>query len=59
VRARHPDICILVITGYPSLEHIRGIFTLNVFAYLTKPFSPALCRAFDKQPSEVLASIDF
>ena len=50
--ARHPDTCILVITGYPSLEHIRATFTLNVFDYLTKPFSPALCRAFDKRPTQ-------
>ncbi len=132
LRARHPSICIIVITGYPSLEDMRTTFKLNVFDYLTKPFSLAqlrqtlkkavesfglgaapqdrlrgrlghrikmmrvergwslkdlaaathlsisqissiergahlpsidsllaLCRAFDKRPSEVLASIDF
>jgi DNA-binding NtrC family response regulator len=131
-RARHPHTCIIVITGYPSFEDMRATFKLNVFDYLTKPFSlnqlrltlrnavetyglgsaphdrlrgrlghrikmlrverdwslkdlasetklsvsqissiergahlPSvesllgLCRAFDKRPSEVLASIDF
>lgn len=132
LQARYPSICIIVITGYPSLEDMRATFKLKVFDYITKPFSLAqlrqtlqtavdtfglgrapqarlrgrlghrikllrvergwslreiaaatnlsvsqissiergahlpsieslltLCRAFDKRPSEVLASIDF
>jgi DNA-binding NtrC family response regulator len=130
--ARHPGVCVVVVTGYPSLENMRASFKLKVFDYITKPFSLAqmrqvlrnaadtfglgrspqdrlrgrlghrikmlrverswslkdlsastrlsvsqissiergahlpsiesflaLCRAFDKRPSEVLASIDF
>lgn len=130
--ARHPGVCVIVVTGYPSLENMRTSFKLKVFDYITKPFSLAqmrqvlrnaadtfglgrspqdrlrgrlghrikmlrverdwslkdlsastrlsvsqissiergahlpsiesflaLCRAFDKRPSEVLASIDF
>lgn len=130
--ARHPGVCVIVVTGYPSLENMRASFKLKVFDYITKPFSLAqmrqvlrnaadtfglgrspqdrlrgrlghrikmlrverdwslkdlsactrlsvsqissiergahlpsiesflaLCRAFDKRPSEVLASIDF
>ena len=132
VLAAHPALCVIVITGYPSLEDMRATFKLRVFDYLSKPFSLAqlrqtlsnateqfglgrtmpdrlrerlghrikllrverdwslkdlaattrlsvsqissierganmpsvesllaLCRAFDKKPSEVLASIDF
>jgi FixJ family two-component response regulator len=132
LQSRHPGICVIVVTGYPSLEDMRTTFKLKVFDYLTKPFSLAelrqtlknavhcfglgvsaqdrlrgrlghrikmmrverdwslkdlaattklsvsqissiergahlpsiesllsLCRAFDKRPSEVLASIDF
>jgi DNA-binding NtrC family response regulator len=132
LQARHPGICVIVVTGYPSLEDMRATFKLKVFDYLAKPFSLsqlrqtlqnavttyslgqtpqdrlrgrlghrikmlrverkwslkdlagaarlsvsqissiergthmpsmesllALCQAFDKRPSEVLASIDF
>src|SRR5581483_6817800 len=37
--ARWPDLCIIVVTGYPSLEDMRATFKLRVFDYLTKPFS--------------------
>ncbi len=130
--SRWPDLCIIVVTGYPSLENMRATFKLRVFDYLAKPFSLsqlrqvlqnavqqfslgqtpqdrlrerlghrikllrverdwslrdlaaatklsvsqissiergtnlpsiesllALCRAFDRKPSEILASIDF
>jgi len=36
---RWPDLCIIVITGYPSLENMRATFKLRVFDYLAKPFS--------------------
>ncbi len=130
--SRWPDLCIIIVTGYPSLESMRATFKLRVFDYLAKPFSLsqlrqvlqnavrqfslgqtpqdrlrerlghrikllrverdwslkdlatatklsvsqissiergtnlpsvesllALCRAFDRKPSEILASIDF
>jgi DNA-binding NtrC family response regulator len=34
-----PDLCIIVITGYPSLENMRATFKLRIFDYLAKPFS--------------------
>lgn len=37
--ARWPDLCIVVVTGYPSLENMRATFKLRVFDYLAKPFS--------------------
>jgi DNA-binding NtrC family response regulator len=36
---RWPDLCIIIITGYPSLESMRATFKLRVFDYLAKPFS--------------------
>ena len=129
---RWPGVCVIVVTGYPSLEDMRATFKLKVFDYMSKPFSIsqlrqtlrnaaetfglgriaqerlrerlghrikmlrverdwslkdlaasarlsisqissierganlpsmesllAICRAFDKKPSEILASIDF
>lgn len=37
--SRWPDLCIVVVTGYPSLENMRTTFKLRVFDYLAKPFS--------------------
>lgn len=41
---RWPQLCVIVITGYPSLEDMRHTFKLRVFDYLTKPFSLAQLR---------------
>ena len=40
----HPEICIIVVTGYPSLEDMRATFKRKVFDYLAKPFSLAQMR---------------
>ena len=37
--ARWPNLCVIVVTGYPSLEDMRVTFKLRVFDYLSKPFS--------------------
>jgi DNA-binding NtrC family response regulator len=42
--ARWPELCIILITGYPSLESMRATFKLRVFDYLAKPFSIAQLR---------------
>lgn len=42
--SRWPDLCIIVITGYPSLENMRATFKLRVFDYLSKPFSLSQLR---------------
>ena len=39
VQARWPGICIIVVTGYPTLDDMRAKFQKNVFDYLPKPFS--------------------
>lgn len=41
---RWPGLCVVVITGYPSLEDMRATFKLKVFDYLAKPFSIAHLR---------------
>src|SRR5437660_11661785 len=35
--ARWPGICVIVITGYPSLEDMRTNFKLKVFDYIAQP----------------------
>jgi len=42
--ARWPSLCIIIITGYPSLEDMRTTFKLKVFDYIAKPFSLAQLR---------------
>ena len=37
--ARWPELCVIIATGYPSLEDMRATFKLKVFDYLAKPFS--------------------
>jgi DNA-binding NtrC family response regulator len=41
---RWPRMCIIIVTGYPSLEDMRATFKLRVFDYLAKPFSLAQLR---------------
>lgn len=42
--ARHPGLCVIIVTGYPSLEDMRATFKLKVFDYLAKPFTLAQLR---------------
>ena len=39
IRERWAKLCVVVVTGYPSMETMRETFKLDVFDYLTKPFS--------------------
>ncbi|HWF47291.1 MAG TPA: response regulator [Bryobacteraceae bacterium] len=41
---RWPELCIIVVTGYPSLEDMRATFKLRVFDYIAKPFSISQLR---------------
>lgn len=40
----HPALCVIVVTGYPSLEDMRATFKLKVFDYLPKPFTLSQLR---------------
>lgn len=42
--ARWPGLCVIIVTGYPSMEDMRATFKLKVFDYLAKPFSLAQIR---------------
>lgn len=39
IRQRWPRLCVIVVTGYPSLETMRQTFKQDVFDYIAKPFS--------------------
>jgi DNA-binding NtrC family response regulator len=44
LHARWPALCVIIVTGYPSLEDMRATFKMKVFDYLAKPFSLAQLR---------------
>jgi DNA-binding NtrC family response regulator len=44
IRQRWPRLCVIVVTGYPTLENMRQTFKQDVFDYLAKPFSVADIR---------------
>lgn len=50
--ARWPGLCVVVVTGYPSMEDMRNTFRLKVFDYLPKPFSLAQLRQTLKNAAE-------
>lgn len=39
IQQQWPDLCVVIVTGYPSLEDMRTTFKRQVFDYLAKPFS--------------------
>ncbi|RMD65846.1 MAG: response regulator [Planctomycetota bacterium] len=39
IRQRWPRLCVIVVTGYPSLETMRRTFKAEAFDYIEKPFS--------------------
>ncbi len=44
LQERWPETCLIVVTGYPSLEEMRQTFKRKAFDYLAKPFSLAQLR---------------
>jgi DNA-binding NtrC family response regulator len=50
--AKWPGLCVIVVTGYPSLEDMRATFKMKVFDYLAKPFSLAQLRQVLKNAIE-------
>ena len=44
LQAVYPGLCVIIITGYPSLEDMRATFKMKVFDYIAKPFSLAQLR---------------
>jgi DNA-binding NtrC family response regulator len=42
---RWPKLCVIIVTGYPSLDDMRAALKRKAYDYLTKPFSLAQLRA--------------
>ncbi|MEP6963247.1 MAG: response regulator [Acidobacteriota bacterium] len=49
---RWPGLCVIIITGYPSLEDMRATFKLKVFDYVAKPFTLVQLRQVLKNAVE-------
>ena len=45
IRAFDSDLCVIVMTGYPTVESAVGTLKAQAFDYLTKPFDPDQLRA--------------
>jgi DNA-binding NtrC family response regulator len=45
IRKRWSRLCVIIITGFPSLETMRSTFKRDVFDYLAKPFGIEELRA--------------
>ncbi|MCA9305068.1 MAG: response regulator [Phycisphaerales bacterium] len=52
LRKRWARLCIIVVTGYPSMETMRETFKRDVFDYLAKPFSINELRKTLQQAAE-------
>lgn len=52
IRRRWSKLCVIVVTGYPSLDSMRQTFRQDVFDYLAKPFSLAELRRALSQASQ-------
>lgn len=44
LRRRWERLCVVVITGHPTMDSMRQTFKRQVFDYVTKPFEPAELR---------------
>lgn len=55
LRARWPKLCVIVVTGYPSLDSMRQTFKRDVFDYLAKPFSLEELRRVLAQAADAFA----
>ncbi len=52
IRSRWARLCVVVLTGYPSLDSMRETFKRDVFDYLAKPFSADELRQVLGQAAE-------
>jgi DNA-binding response OmpR family regulator len=44
IRKRWTKLCVIVVTGYPSMDSMRQTFKQDIFDYIPKPFSMAELR---------------
>src|SRR5690606_3190171 len=52
IRKRWEKLCVIVVTGYPSLDSMRHTFKQDVFDYIAKPFSLSELRRVLGQAAE-------
>ncbi len=52
LRQRWPRLCVIVVTGYPSMDTMRETFKKDAFDYLAKPFSPDQLDAVLQQAAQ-------
>lgn len=53
LRERWEKLCVIVLTGHPTMDSMRQTFKKQVFDYVTKPFEPAeLKRVLAQAASE-------
>lgn len=52
IRERWEKLCVIIVTGYPSLDTMRATFKQDVHDYLAKPFSTDELRATLAQAAE-------
>jgi DNA-binding NtrC family response regulator len=55
IRKRWPRQCVIVVTGYPTLDSMRQTFKQDVFDYVTKPFGIDDLRRVIAQATEAFA----
>jgi len=54
IKKRWPKQCVIVVTGYPSLDSMRETFKRDVFDYIAKPFGLDDLRRVLAQATETL-----
>jgi DNA-binding NtrC family response regulator len=52
IKKRWPRLCVIIVTGYPSMETMRQTFKHDAFDYLAKPFAMADLNAALAQAAE-------
>ncbi len=52
LRSRWPKLCVVVVTGYPSMDSMRTTFKHDAFDYLAKPFSAEKLQAVLQQAAD-------
>jgi len=54
LRTRWPKLCVVVVTGYPTLDSMREIFKAEAYDYLAKPFTAGDLERVLAQAAEAL-----
>lgn len=55
IREKWPRLCVIVVTGYPSMDTMRETFKRDAFDYLAKPFSAEQLQSVLQQAAQAYA----